>query len=173
MIAKYTFENLKPLPALLPSINAVKGVIAGVKPFAFIYGNTGNGKTHLLEAAAGEFNKRHRVARVIAFQKVLSTLKDSINQPVSQYETILAAYCEADVLLMDDIGAAGSNSDFGFRILEDIVCARYARERTAILVSNIDITQLPDRITSRLNDKSLCYLVLNQAEDYRKRKGGK
>ena len=163
----HTFTSIKEVPGITPVVRAIQETIAGPRFMALIYGGVGNGKTHLMEAASIELYKRGRVARVVTFSKILSVLKSAIANPEKDYEQILSNYCSTPQAIIDDIGAGGSDTDFGAKILETIVCARYGRELLTIMSTNKDIENIPERVLSRLKDKSTSFLIFNKAEDYR------
>ena len=146
-------------------------VVDGKRKMVMIYGGVGNGKTHLLHAASIELYKRGQFCHVMNFADILSTLKATINNPEKDYETILKNYCFGERLIIDDIGAGGSDTDFADNVLERIVCARYGRELLTIMATNREIELLPKRVQDRLKDKEICYLVLNKASSYRPKKG--
>jgi len=168
-----TFSNFQDVPGGIEAKRSVQAVIDGKRPMVMITGGVGNGKTHLLHAASIELYKRGQFARVCLFADILSTLRESIGNPEMNYDEILNNYCYCERLIIDDIGAGGSATDFGYKILEAIVCARYGRELLTIMSTNLDIEDkdFPERVRSRVKDKSVCYLVLNKAVDYRPRKG--
>ena len=168
-----TFDNFKPLPGTSRALAAFKAILDGPQFLLLCFGGVGNGKTHLCEAAAIELYKRGRFCRVMRMPDILSTLRRAINDRSMNYETILANYCYAERLIVDDIGAGGSDSDFGNRILETIVVARYGRQLFTIMTSNQELTQLPERVVSRFKDTVTSYLVLNEGADYRPKKKGK
>jgi len=163
----HTFENFKRVKGSEGLIHPFKSVIAGECFLLLIYSGVGNGKTHLLEASAIELYRQGKYARVMLFSQMLSTLKASISNPEMNYESILANYCYGERLIMDDIGASGTDTEFGDKILESIVCARYGRQLLTIMSTNRDIESLPERVISRLKDKSMSYLIFNKTEDYR------
>jgi DNA replication protein DnaC len=166
----HTLDNFKQVPGTESAIKAIKGVIDSRRPIALIYGGVGNGKTHLLHAAAIELHKRGYFVRVYLYADMLNTLKKSINSEHNNYGDILDRYCLAERLIIDDIGAAGTDTDFSDRILENIVCTRYERQLLTVMSTNRDLNSLPERIASRLKDKTVCYLVENAAKDYRPQK---
>lgn len=168
-----TFENFKVVPGTEQSVAAFKAVLDGPEFMLLCYGGVGNGKTHLCEAVAIELHKRGKFCRVMKMPEMLSTLRRAIKDPEMDYDGILANYCYAERLIVDDIGAGGSDSDFGDRILEAIVVARYGRQLFTIMTSNRELTDLPERVTSRFEDSITSYLVLNEGADYRPNKGKK
>ncbi|GAJ17472.1 unnamed protein product, partial [marine sediment metagenome] len=64
-----------------------------------------------------------------------------------------------------------SDREFGDRVLETIVGARYGRQLFTIMTSNREFSELPDRVKSRFEDGVTSYLVLNEGEDFRPQKG--
>ena len=168
---EHTFENFKKVPGAESLVTIFKSVLSGPCFMLLIYGGVGNGKTHLLEASAIELYRRGKFARVLPFPKMLSMLKSAIGNPELNYQEILSNYCYGDRLIMDDIGSGDSDTEFGDKILETIVCARYERELLTIMSTNRDTGKMPERVQSRLQDKTTSYLVLNKAEDYRLKRG--
>ena len=164
-----TFENFKDVPGGIEAKRSVQGVIDGKRSMCLLSGGVGNGKTHLLHAASIALYKRGQFARVYTFSDILSYLKASFDNPEVNYDELLNEYCYCERLIIDDIGAGGSATVFGYKVLETIVCARYGRELLTIMSTNLDIEDkdFPERVRSRVKDKSVCYLVLNKAADYR------
>ena len=165
-----TFENFKPMPGTEQALAAFKAVLDGPQFMLLCYGGVGNGKTHLCEAAAIELYKRGKFCRVMKMPEMLSTLRRAINNPEMDYDTVLGNYCYGERLIMDDIGAGGSDREFGDRVLETIVGARYGRQLFTTMTSNREFSELPERVRSRFEDAVTSYLVLNEGVDYRPKK---
>jgi DNA replication protein DnaC len=79
-------------------------------------------------------------------------------------------YCNVKHLIVDDIGAGMSGSDFGMKELEEIVVYRYHNHLFTLMTTNKDISGLPERVVSRFNDKEFARIVLNEGSDYRLKK---
>ena len=165
-----TFESFEREPGTTQVLSAFRQVLDGPRFMLLEYGGVGNGKTHLLHASALELYQKGLFTRVLVFSEILSMLRASINNPERDYDYILNNYCHADRVIIDDIGAGGSDSEYGDRILESIVCTRYNRNLLTLMATNRDITTLPERVLSRLQDKSTSFLVQNKGGDYRSRK---
>ena len=159
------------MPGTKEALSAFKRVLTGPRFMLLCSGGVGNGKTHLCEAAAIELYKRGKYTRVMRMPEMLSTLRSAINNPEKSYDEILGNYCYAERLIVDDIGAGGSDNEFGDRILETIVIARYGRQLLTIMTTNREINLLPERVLSRFKDKTTSYLVVNEGKDYRELKG--
>lgn len=155
------------MPGTEQALAAFKAVLDGPEFMLLCYGGVGNGKTHLCDAAAIELYKRGKFCRVMKMPEMLSTLRRAINDPEMDYDMILGNFCYAERLIVDDIGASGSDSDFGKRVLESIVVARYGRQLLTIMTTNQEISELPERVLSRFKDTVTSYLVVNEGVDYR------
>ncbi len=166
-----TFKNFKPMTGTKPALVAFKAMLKGPEFMLLCYGGVGNGKTHLCEALAIELYKRGKFCRVMQMPTMLSTLRQAIDDPTKEYNTILDNYCFAERLIVDDIGAGEGDRNFCDRILETIVIARYGRQLFTIMSTNLLLEQLPERVRSRFEDTVTSYLVLNAGEDYRGLKG--
>ena len=164
---EHTFENFKRVQGGEIVKRSFIEVIKGPRYMLLVNGGVGNGKTHLLEASAIELYKQGKFCRVMDFASMLTTLRSAINNPDMDYNEILNNYCDSERLIIDDVGAGGSDREFGDKILETIICARYSRNLLTIVSTNKDIESLPERVLSRFKDKSISYLVLNKADDYR------
>ena len=162
-----TFENFRLMLGTEQALAAFKAVLDGPEFMLLCYGGVGNGKTHLCEAAAIELYKRGRFCRVMRMPEMLSTLRQAINDPDMDYDMVLGNYCYAERLIVDDIGAGGSDSDFGKRVLESIAVARYGRQLLTIMTTNKEIEERPERVLSRFKDTITGYLVVNEGVDYR------
>jgi len=163
-----TFENFKPVSGTESALAAFKAVLDGPEFMLLCYGGVGNGKTHLCEAVAIELYKRGKFCRVMKMPDMLATLRKAINNPEMGYDEILGNFCYGERLIVDDVGAGGSDSEFGDRVLETIVVARYGRQLLTIMTTNVEISQLPERVISRFEDTVTSYLVQNEGEDYRR-----
>ena len=139
---------------------------------ALIYGGVGNGKTHLLEAMAIELYKRGLFVRVMTMSQMMIALKAGMNRGAwPNYDWLISSYCLADRLIIDDVGMGGSGSSWEWGQLEDIMIARYRERLFTIFTTNMDITELPERIVSRFYDPDVGSCVLNSGVDFRKLKG--
>lgn len=168
----HTLDALNNVSGLEPVVAVVRSVMAGDRPMGLIYGGVGNGKTHLLEGASIELYQRGIFARRIEYASYLGGLKNIIGhakqgEPGWDYQGTINRVNAANYLLMDDIGAGGSDSEWGDKILEEMICYRHGHRLMMLMTTNRDISTLPERVLSRLQDKSLCYLVNNTAKDYR------
>lgn len=164
-----TFENFVPVKGTEKALTAFKSMAEGNwnRKLLLVYGGVGNGKTHLCEATAIRLYKRGLFCRVLTMDRMMSALKQCMDsEPHISYEKLLSNYCYADRLIIDDV----EGTNFEFEQLEKIVRVRYRERLFTILTSNRDITELPERIVSRFRDPDVGTVVLNEGDDYRRRK---
>ena len=139
-------------------------------PLLFVYGTTGNGKTHLCEATLIELLKRGVDCRLWTVPDLVSKLHQSI--PENTTELIMNSLKVMPALIMDEWGQ-NYGSDWEEQKLEEIVIARERAELITIITSNLEPDKLPERIASRFRDKTQARLINNQAPDFRPSKKAK
>lgn len=169
--AHQTFENFNPkLPGVQEAYKYAKA-IANAKPdspWLIIYGGTGNGKSHLLNAIANAVMNRGVAVRLVLMAELLSSLRMAIE--TKQVDFKLKELKEIPYLLIDELGLE-YGTDWEKEKIEELLSARWHYGRTTIAASNLDIEQLPDRIKSRFKDANLSRWVLNEGGDYRLTRG--
>lgn len=141
-----------------------------------LVGGPGTGKTHLLCAIANQLLSGGHSGRWPIYCVVPNLLNRlrvaySANTPtlvddVAAYEAKLA---EADVLLLDDLGAENETAWTNERLFS-IIDDRCRRQRPMVIASNLVPTALPPRLASRLTDRGRSVVVVMQAGDYRQSK---
>lgn len=171
--ADHIFDNFKTVMGTKQSYKAVKDLAEGKATYqmVLIYGGVGNGKTYLCEAASLYLHQHGIICRVLTWPDIIRALKRCM-EPTSEksMQELIDHYCNTKYLIIDDIGAGMSGSEFGMKELEEIVVYRYHNHFFTIMTSNKDISGLPERVISRFNDKEFARLVLNDGSDYRLKK---
>jgi chromosomal replication initiator protein len=127
-------------------------------PF-FVYGNSGLGKTHLINAIGIEILKNfpHYKILYVPFETFFNDFLDTFNyqnkKATINKTDFRSKYREIDVLIVDDIqgisGREGTENEF-FNIFNEL----YRENKQIILSSDVhpnEFKQLPDRIKSRFN----------------------
>lgn len=146
-----------------PLRQLTKQILNGKNLNVFLYSSeSGTGKTHLgfsmlnaINENCFEWKDNNRQLKCLAVSFL--TLADKISQSISEGENKQAYYLEliknADVLLLDDIGAE-KTSDFRTSLLFDILESR-AETKTTIITTNLNDNQLLNkygqRVFSRMN----------------------
>jgi DNA replication protein DnaC len=154
-------------------------------------GSCGVGKTHLAVAVLTEIVKKGSSGLFYDFRDLLKGIQDSYNPDTHTSELkILAPVFEAEVLVLDELGAS-KPTEWVQETITHIITKRYNDKKTTIFTSNyldleesVDDGQLADRLRARVRDESLtdrvgkrlrsrlhemCKLVLIEGEDYREK----
>src|SRR5499425_1925742 len=143
-------------------------------------GRCGVGKTHLAVAALKEMIRKGASGLFYDFRDLLKEIQDSYNPRTNTSELkILAPVFEADVLVLDELGA-GRPTEWVQETITHIITKRYNDGKVTIFTTNYQdyalagspySETLTDRIGIRLRSRlrEMCRLVLIEGEDYRER----
>ncbi len=174
----HTFETFMTRPGTKKMLVAVKALAEDnpQRPFLLIYGGTGNGKTHLIEAFIIARGRQGQLVRYWTVAEVMDKLKSAINaewgRPGLEETTMM--FAKSNALVLDDWGTE-YGTDFEASRLEQIIDSRYRARLVTLMASNKDWQDLDKRhprIISRFSDPDIGQIVWNEATDYRKVKRG-
>ncbi|MCH9757871.1 MAG: chromosomal replication initiator protein DnaA [Proteobacteria bacterium] len=151
-----TFDNFIPGRANEIPLIAAKNIAKGdntVNPL-FIYGSTGLGKTHLIQAIGNEYRKNFPQRRVL-YINARSFLNDVVNAyRLNQQDKFKQRYQKLDLLIVDDIQYIGGDK---IRTQEEFffLFNTLYEENKSIVIScdraPSKIKDLPQRLTTRFN----------------------
>src|SRR5947209_3923096 len=142
-------------------------------------GTCGVGKTHLSVAILRELIEKKGVPCLFyEFGSLMKEIQNSYS-PVSQTSelTVLAPVMEAEVLVLDELGAA-EPTDWVRDTMMQVINARYNDKKLTIFTTNYADTRrtpveetLEDRIGARLRSRlyEMCKTVMIEGEDFRRR----
>ena len=167
-----TFANFELLSGTAEAYQVFRSIADGRTDSAMVlcYGGSGCGKTHLLKAAILRLYGRGIFVRYITWSRAINALKNGLNDgAMPPYRDLLTNYCLANALVMDDIGMGSTGTLFEYSQLEEIIDVRYSRRLLTLMATNKHLDELPDRVVSRFHDPDVGLIVLNSAEDYRRR----
>jgi DNA replication protein DnaC len=150
-------------------------------------GSCGVGKTHLAVAALRELINKGIPGLFYDFRDLLKEIQDSYNPNTHTSELkILAPVFEADVLVLDELGAS-KPTEWVQETMTHVINKRYNEKKITIFTSNyLDIPigtgyaeTLTDRVGVRLRSRlhEMCRPILMEGDDYREmmrnRRGGR
>jgi len=173
----HTFESFKVDANTKEAMATMKALSDGelVKQFVLLYGITGCGKTHLIEATIINW-ARHKIrSYYMTFSEMARRLKAALRQGGEFYDIQFSSYRDAQRLIVDDFGSGTTESRFEISDLEDIIDLRYRKryypdcDLVTILATNKDIKELPDRVVSRFYDPEFGIVLYMGDKDYRRR----
>ncbi|HEV2744677.1 MAG TPA: ATP-binding protein [Rubrobacter sp.] len=135
----------------------------------YFVGDVGTGKTHLAVAVMNELMARKRVpALFVTVPELLDNMRGTYNDPGRDIDEWMDSVKNADLLLLDDLGAERASDWVRERIFV-IVNHRYREELPTIFTSNVGpkdlAAQLGERTASRII--SMCDWISLEGEDYR------
>lgn len=163
------FSALKPWPGTEETVALFKALVWSDPTWRMLlcYGGVGNGKTHLCEATAIELYKQDKFCRVLAFDKMMLSLKRCMEpQAPITFEELLSNYSYGVRLIVDDVGG----TPWEMEQLEKIIRVRYRERLFTILTTNLDLEELPERVVSRFKDREVGRIAFNEGLDYRGQK---
>lgn len=173
----HTFDNFKRVRGTEDMFDAMKSIAEGInKKFIFLYGTTGCGKTYIIESLIIAWHNQGIFTRYNTNSQLMRMLKDCMNSHSQRsYGEMFNLICQWDRLIIDDVGMGTMGGTWELTIIEDIINERYHKRyfpnpTITIMATNKDITDIPDRITSRFYDPEVGLVLCNRAQDYRKRR---
>lgn len=167
VIQNRTFDDFVKRKGTEEAFKHSKALANGDAPFIWllIYGGTGNGKTHLCYAITQRLLERGVEAEMIASAELFSKIRQGIESHTS--DEAMQHYKDVYALILDDWGV-GYGTDFERARFDEIMASRYENYRVTVLTTNKDITEIPERVASRFQDKARAKVCWNKADDYRK-----
>lgn len=137
-----------------------------------LWGERGNGKSHLCGAVANDLIATGTPALFISMPDLLASLKEAMdlqsNTEQESYSGRMKLFKTAPVLILDDLGAE-TGSSWSDGVIFEILDYRYRNRLPTMIVTNVPLDEFDPRIASRMQDAALSTVIRNQAPDYRKR----
>ena len=137
----------------------------GQRPWLFVGGAVGSGKSHICTAICGELLKMHSV-RYFQWQTDARRLKGLANDPES-YDEILNRYLNVEVLYIDDLLKTKNTgvlnpTDADVKVAFELLNGRYAGNKPVIITSEWLLSELMEAdegTFSRVYEKTNGYRV--------------
>jgi len=167
----HTFKSFKRVAGTDEVYKAFKDLAEGQgPPFLLVYGGVGNGKSHLVDAAAIRLAERGMPPRVWVVPDFLSYLRRLISPDwPGHLDAVIENYQAGKGAVLFDDFALEYGSRWEESVMERIICGRYRTRGVTVLTTNKDLDALPARIVSRFYEPGVGRVVLNEAPDFRRR----
>ena len=172
--SKSTFESFLDRNG---SETAYKVAVKYVKTFKewngeslMLWGEPGNGKTHLAAAIVNELSKKGYIVVFQSVPELLQRIRSTFNSENKENETqIMRALLECDLLILDDIGAE-KTTEWVEEKLFNIIDGRYRKELPTLYTSNLEPKELKNQVGKRSYDRMVetSLTVKNEANSYRR-----
>lgn len=135
------------------------------KPWLYIGGNPGSGKTHICTAVCGELLKANIEVVYMQWLDDSRRLKAYVNDP--DFDSLCDRYTDCAVLYIDDLfkqayGGRPTATDADVRIAFTILNARYLENKPTIISSEWDLQKLIDTdegTFSRVYERSKGFII--------------
>ncbi|HDV8362710.1 TPA: ATP-binding protein [Bacillus cereus] len=135
-----------------------------------LWGEPGNGKTHLAAAIVNELSKKGYIVVFQSVPELLQRIRSTFNNENKENETqIMRALLECDLLILDDIGAE-KTTEWVEEKLFNIIDGRYRKELPTLYTSNLEPKELKNQVGKRSYDRMVetSLTVKNGAASYRR-----
>ncbi len=164
-----TFESFQPVRGAAEALRHARSLAAGRGDFIWllIYGDSGNGKTHLCNAMAREVIRRGIDTRLVAVADLFTAMRSAIGHEGS--DSTMQRFKETQFLVLDDYGTQ-AGSEWETARFDELMAYRYAGLMPTAMTTNLDVTELPERLRSRFEDRMLSRIAHNSAPDFRARR---
>lgn len=163
-----TFDTFHITTANKDAFDKAKAFAEGVSPFIWllIYGAVGCGKTHLCNAVRYATSQRGIDGRFLSLPDLFTSMRLAIKE--ERADDILQDLKNTTLLILDDFGM---NYGTGWEIprLEELLDYRLRAYLPTMMTTNLNLSDLPERISSRFSDTEYSCCVYNAAPDYRKK----
>lgn len=140
--------------------------IPGWRPWLFLHGGFGSGKTHLLAAAFYTLLDAGYAPIYTVVPLLLDHIRDGIN--AGDYSARFYAVRDCPILLLDDLGAE-SQTPWAQEALFKLVDYRYRLGLPLAVATNLKPDDLEPRVGSRLRDRKLSAPIAMAGPDWRTR----
>lgn len=143
-----------------------KSFAADPKGWLFLTGKFGCGKTHLAAAIANEIIQNGTPTLFLTVPDLLDWLRYAFSGQEVSFEARFTEIRDVPFLVLDDLGTQNATA-WAEEKLFQIMNHRYVNKLPTVITSNLEVAEIDERISSRLNDRDLVNQITITALDYR------
>ena len=145
--------------------------VKGIQKGGLIYGNTGNGKTHLLCALARELIFAGKKVRYVSHQQLLETIKKSFDKNSDVIDPRYSWLDGVQVVMFDELGFFRQN-EWSRQTTNELIHAIYAAGVQVLFASNLTPKQMKSqfldmRSVSRISEMCKGFVFKMTGKDRR------
>lgn len=136
-----------------------------------VFGNAGNGKSHLTVSIFKEIMKRNKTAIFISSSALITRMNESKNYNSNEKLTsLINLLSHVELLVLDDLGAHKWDSST-LENLYKIIDSRYENLKPIIVSTNCSVDELKFNLGDRIFDRlaGSCTFVENKGKSYREK----
>ena len=148
------------------AFQVAKSYAAEPSGWLFLTGKFGCGKTHLAAAIANEIIQKGTRTLFLTVPDLLDWLRFAFGAQEVTFEERFSEIREVPFLILDDLGTQNA-TPWAEEKLFQIINHRYVNHLPTVITSNLDVAEIDDRISSRLNDRDLVNKITITSADYR------
>jgi DNA replication protein DnaC len=135
-----------------------------------IWGEPGNGKTHIASAVANEVSAKGSIVVFQSVPELLERIRSTFNKNSKESEQeIMKALTTCDLLVLDDIGAE-KLTDWVQDVIYRVIDGRYRKKLPTFYTSNLKPGELAEQLGFRTIDRitETSLMLENKATSYRR-----
>lgn len=137
-----------------------------------IWGERGNGKSHLCAAVDNHLRQAGAAVIFVTAPDLFAALRRSMDldrtTEQESYSGRMRTFKEVQILILDDLGAETSSA-WSDGVLFELLDYRYRNRLATMIASNVSPDHFDPRLASRMQDKAFSRVLTNTAPDFRLR----
>lgn len=175
----FTYEGAPPLRSPDAAYHTARMYVERLslddRPWLFLYGTVGTGKTRIAAAIGNYRIDRGEPAVFMVVPELLDHLRAAYS-PNSEigYDQLFESLKNTPLLILDELGM-DTATPWAREKLYQLINHRYNSRVPTVITMNMEAEPIDERLWSRINDRNLTTVCEVQARDYRtdRKQGGK